>query len=620
MFSYYLIKYFAVFSLSIITVILLTPLFIKLAPRIGLMDVPNERCIHKNITPVGGGLVIFIAFNITCYALYHYFGVDFNGLVNGVWWHAFFIASTILLIVGLIDDCFGMSPLVKLAGQALACFCLYVLSGYQVNLLDIDFGFFGGLIFVLIWTIAIINAFNLIDGLDGLCSGLSMISAAGLATIFILRGSSGDALVCLALIGACLGFLIYNFHPAKVFLGDTGSMFLGFSLASISLYAGGKGSFFVILAAPFFIAGIPVTDTLLAIWRRSIRKTLAERQGLPAIKVMQPDKEHLHHRLLNCGLKQHHVALVLYAVNILIVCIGLTFILFKDLAAGLFLIIFLITVYLLIKYVLHVELWEMHKLVRPSNKTPSLSRFSIIFYPSFDLLWMSISVLLANFIALSGEINLYSLSELGIQFPLWIMPIFILLFASKSYFKVWKSSFFRDYLFLLMAILVGSIISMALFFSLKIDDNILLLNKMSLFFLFSSIGIIGIRIIHYFIRAWGTDNANNANARHILIYGAGAYGVLYLHECYLKITSEPGTIDVIGFIDDNPVLRNQYVYGKMVLGGLSELTDLISTHSINEIIITTEVSNESFSQLKEIVHNSSIKLLKWCTLCKKIVA
>ena len=616
MLSVPLIKYFAVFGLSTTIVILLTPLFIKLAPRLGLMDIPDQRCIHKNITPLAGGLVIFVAFHITCYAVYDYYPLDFDGLLDNDWWQAFFIASGILLIVGLIDDRMGMSPLMKLFGQAAACASLYFLSGYQANLLNIDFGFFGGLVFVLIWTLAIVNAFNLIDGLDGLCAGLAMISAIGLAAVFIFRSSPWDALICLALIGACAGFLVYNFHPAKVFLGDTGSLFLGFALASISLHAGGKGSFAVILAAPFFIAGIPVTDTLLAIWRRSIRKTLAKRQGLPAIKIMQADKEHLHHRLLNYGLKQHHVAFALYAINILIVCMGLMFLLFSELVTGLFLIIFLIAIYLLIKYVLQIELWETHKLMASSDKLPALTRFSILFYIVFDLMWMSFAVWLANFIVLEGDTPFHSMGEWFYQLPLWELPIFIALFLSNTYLKIWQSCTSRDYLILSISILVGSVISLAFFYPLDIDNTLLLLNKMSLFFLFSLLGIIGVRIPHHFIREWSVTHDKTCN---VLVYGSGTNGNLYLRECYLKNANDLGAVNVVGFIDDNLLLRNQYIHGKIVFGGLNELAELIAKHSINEVILTTQIANNDFLRLKEIVSNSSVKLVKWQTISMPII-
>jgi hypothetical protein len=501
-----------------------------------------------------------------------------------------------------------------------ACTTLYVLSDYHVNLLNIDFGFWGGLVFVLIWTVAIINAFNLIDGLDGLCSGLAMISAIGLAAIFILRGTSGDALVCIALIGACFGFLFYNFHPAKVFLGDTGSMFLGFALASIGLYAGGKGSFLIVLAAPFFIAGIPVTDTLLAIWRRSMRKAIAERQGLPSVKVMQPDKEHIHHRLLNHGFKQHHVALVLYTINIVIVCIGVLVMVLKERMLGMLLIIVLFTIYLFVKYVLHIELWETHRLIRLADKTPGLTSLSMIFYPTFDLLWMSMAVWVANYIASSGHIPIHGFMDWAAQFLLWENPIILLLLYFKLYFKVWQSSFFKDYLYLILAILLGSVVSLALLLTLNEGNEVLFsINVMALFVLFASVGVVGIRIVHYFIRAWATDNANNDNARHIIIYGAGAYGILYLHECYLKNTSDPGTINIIGFMEDVLYIKNDHVYGKTVLGGMSELSNILTEHTVDEIVVTGDISDDVCSQLKNIIHNSSIKLLKWDTLATHMV-
>ncbi|MSP52944.1 MAG: hypothetical protein EXR81_01660 [Gammaproteobacteria bacterium] len=609
--SIQLLKYFVIFSLSTSIVMLLTPLFIKFSPRLGLMDIPDERCVHKKITPLGGGLVVFIAFNISCYAIYHYFWFDFSSLLNITWWQAFFIASTILLIVGLIDDRFGMPPLMKLMGQATACSTLYFLSGYEVNLLNIDFGFWGGLVFVVIWTLAIINAFNLIDGLDGLCSGLAMISAIGLAAMFIFRHSVGDALVCLALVGACAGFLYYNFFPAKVFLGDTGSMFLGFTLASISLHAGGKGSFAVILAAPFFIAGIPVIDTLLAIWRRSMRKTLAKRHGLPPVGVMQPDKDHLHHRLLNSGLTQRNTTLILYAVNIFIICVGLLFIIFKERATGMFLIILLVTIYILIKYVFHIELWETHRLIASPSDINNLTWMASLYYGLFDLLWMAIAVWLTEFITLFGVTSSSITGQWVSQLPLWEAPVFLLLFASNTYIKVWKSSIFKDYLFLLTAILVGSIVSLSLLIPSNIDNNLLLINKTLLFFLLSSIGIVGIRVVHHLIREF---TINNVNTRNILVYGAGTNGDLYLHKCYLKNATKLGTVNVIGFIDDNLLLKNKYVYGKKIFGGLSELTGLISKYSIDEIVITTEISSEIFFQLKEIINNNSIKIIKWHTV------
>lgn len=610
-------NYLVIFGLSTVIVLLLMPIFLYLAPRLGLMDIPDARCIHKKPVPLAGGVIVFIAFHSSCYLLYNYLWSNFAGLLNQSWWQAFFIASTILLLVGLIDDRYGMSPIIKLAGQAIATLSLYLLSSYSIELLGLELGFFGSLIFVLLWTLTIVNAFNLIDGLDGLCSGLAMISALGLVAIFILHGSLGDALICLALVGACIGFLYHNFFPAKVFLGDTGSMFLGFTLASISLHAGGKSSLFVLLATPFFIAGIPIIDTLLAIWRRSIRKQLAQLNGQPAIRIMQPDKEHLHHRLLNYGLKQYHVALVLYAVNTLIVATGLLFVIYQELVMGLFLIIFIITLYLLIKYVLQIELWETQRLMARFEKNYKITRFSLIFYPLFDLLWMAIAVWLTEFIVSLGHLPFSSVSEWLSQLPLWEMPIFAFLFYSNSYIKIWRNSFFKDYLFLMASVLVGCAVSLALLFFFSKFSGLLLLNQIVLFCLLSLLGIVGIRIPHHFIREWGLTNASSytQTRRNILLYGAGVHGGLYLRERYLNHADELGTINIIGFIDDNIFLRQQFIYGKRVFGDLTELKELLVNYAIDEVILTTTISAENFILLKNIMRQQAVKLLRWqvCT-------
>jgi UDP-GlcNAc:undecaprenyl-phosphate GlcNAc-1-phosphate transferase len=458
----------------------------------------------------------------------------------------------------------------------------------------------------------IINAFNLIDGLDGLCSGLAMISATGLAAVFIFRQLSGDALVCLALVGACAGFLYYNSFPAKVFLGDTGSMFLGFTLASISLNAGGKGSFLVIVAMAFFVAGIPVIDTLLAIWRRSVRKELAKLDGSAAVKIMQPDKDHLHHRLLKLGLKQRHVTFVLYAANIVTVLVGLSFMLANELATGLFLVIFIITFYLLVKYVLQIELWETNKLLARSNEKSALTRINLIFYPLFDLLWMSTSVWLATIISLLGFSPFRSMGQFSSQLPLWILPVFLLLFTSKVYIRNWRNSFFRDYLFLSMAVVVGCTASFALLYLLDGDAGFLLVNQLSLFCFFSLVGIVGIRTPHCFIKELSIDNPSPGSIRcNVLIYGAGYHGGLCLQERYLKYGDELATTRIIGFIDDNTLLRKQYIYGKVVLGDLTNLKVLIAKYQIEQIILTVNITDNNAALLKKIAEEYGVKLMRW---------
>ena len=609
----HLLKYFAVFSLSTLSVLLLTPWFIRIAPKLGLIDHPNERCVHTKATPLAAGVVIFFAFNLTCFLLYHYFWTDFNGHLNLEWWNAFIIASSVLLVVGLIDDRFDMRPLVKLLGQAVASLLLYFLSGYEVDLLHIDLGFWGDITFVLLWNLTIINAFNLIDGLDGLCSGLALISALGLAAVFIFRGSPADALICLALIGACFGFLRYNFFPAKVFLGDTGSMFLGFALASISLHAGGKGSFFVLLAMPFFVAGIPIIDTLLAIWRRSIRKILSRHSEHLNIKVMGADRDHLHHRLLNLGLKQQHVAFALYLANVTFVILGLLYIVSKETSIGLFLIIFIASLYLILKHVIHIELGETSKLFAQGNNKPIISHYSLVFYLFFDLFWMAIMVWLSEFILLQGNTLFHSMGDFAAQLPMWLMPVFSFLCLSNVYIKVWRNSFFKDYLLLAAAIIFGCFFSLGLVFLLKEGSSFYFINQALLFCFFSLLGIVGIRVPHHFFREWNFSklNVQNNTPRHLLIYGAGIHGGLYLRERYLNYADELGDIHLMGFIDDDIQLHQQYTFGLQVLGGLNELESIIEKSPIDEIILCTTLSESHLLTLKQLTQKKTVKLLEW---------
>ncbi len=610
----HLIKYIAVLSISLLTVLIFTPLFIKIAPKLGFIDHPDERCIHTMPIPLAGGIVVFMGFHVACFALYYYLWPLFLGKLDLEWWHAFMLSSSFLLAIGLIDDRFNISALIKLAGQSVAALLLYFLSGYQVNLLNIDFSFFWGMLFVLVWNLTIINAFNLIDGLDGLCSGLALISCAGLAAVFIFRGLPGDALICLALIGSCLGFLRYNFFPAKIFLGDTGSMFLGFSLANISLQAGGKGSLFILLAALFFVAGIPVIDTLLAIWRRSIRKILAKNNGTTQIKVMAADREHLHHRLLDSGLEHKHVTYILYVVNIAIVIAGITYFIYSELAAGMFLIMLIISLYLLVRYILKIELWETSRLFFKNSSEPVSSDFLLVPYLLFDLVWMAIMVWLSSIIVLKGEQPFASFGNWANELPFWIFPVFVLMFISNTYIKVWCNGSFKDFFLLNLTIVVGGLFSLALFFILRPDENYFIaVNKAALFILFSTLGVVGIRIPLRLFREWGIYNPSSDPTKrcNILVYGAGQHGGLYLRAHYMNYPDELRDSYIVGFIDDNPVLQKKYVFGLPVLTGVTNLEEVALKFHINEIILSTSISDENFNLLQQLCIKLNITLLKW---------
>jgi UDP-N-acetylmuramyl pentapeptide phosphotransferase/UDP-N-acetylglucosamine-1-phosphate transferase len=238
-------KYIVVFLAAFVVTYLLTPGVRALAARFGVVDLPGERRPHKRPTARGGGLAVVAGIYAACAIGLAFPGGAQPGGYDFHWWLNFLPASLILLVVGLVDDVRGLGAWTKLAGQILAALWI-ALSGTQFGMV---FGhafppFLDGLL-VVVWIVAVINAYNLIDGLDGLASGLAVVSATGLCGVLILLHQAGAVLVLVALIGACLAFLRYNFHPATIFLGDTGSMSIGLILGVVSLQTTTKHPFFL---------------------------------------------------------------------------------------------------------------------------------------------------------------------------------------------------------------------------------------------------------------------------------------------------------------------------------------------------------------------------------------
>ena len=237
---------------------------------------------------------------------------DYAGVDDAELYGVFF-GGTVMFIVGLIDDVRGMRPMVKLAGQIVSALIVF-LAGVKVanigGFIGGDITTFGGavsLILTVIWIIAIANTINLIDGLDGLAAGVVAISTCCIAYVAYIHGNYHIAcFTMLAMAGGCLGFLPYNFYPAKTFMGDCGSQFLGFMLATFAILGPPvKGATIVALIIPALTLSLPIFDTLFAILRRLVNHK----------PIMQPDKEHVHHRLLRAGMGQRRTVLCMYGIT-----------------------------------------------------------------------------------------------------------------------------------------------------------------------------------------------------------------------------------------------------------------------------------------------------------------
>lgn len=290
------------FIIALVITYAITPLIKKLAINIGAMDKPDARKVHHGAIPRLGGLAIYIGYMVSVI-----YSVDDLSAEMGL-----LVGSLVLVAVGIWDDVKQIGPKTKLTGQILAA-AVVVAFGNQVEFITNPWGhvFYLGIFSIpltIFWIVGFTNIVNLIDGLDGLAAGISLISCMAIFTVLWQMGQVDLACIALALAGSACGFLRYNFNPAKIFMGDTGSMLLGYTMATISVMGAVKTAATISLVVPVIVLGLPILDTTFAIIRRKIN-------GRP---VFKPDKGHMHHRLLALGLSQKQAVLLMYAVTALL--------------------------------------------------------------------------------------------------------------------------------------------------------------------------------------------------------------------------------------------------------------------------------------------------------------
>lgn len=306
--------YLAIIVAAAAVTMILTPLVRWYSDRHGFVDRPGGRKVHKEPISRLGGVAIFVGVAVALIAQFlgeKYFGwggsfvaqsaggrVHLLGLYSGL---------TLMFLVGLVDDLFDLNPSAKLLGQ-IAAGTIVALSGLTIDFVGNPLG--GGIILLgllavpvtVLYLVGFANVINLIDGLDGLAAGVSAIAATSLLLLAAQSNRLDAAALAAALIGACLGFLRFNFHPASIFMGDSGAMFIGFTLATISLLGVMKTTATIALAVPLLIIGVPIFDTASAIVRRLRHKR----------PIQEADKGHIHHRLLGRGFDQRQTVVIIY--------------------------------------------------------------------------------------------------------------------------------------------------------------------------------------------------------------------------------------------------------------------------------------------------------------------
>ncbi len=603
---------FGCFAISFLFVLLLTPPFRRLLIRVGMVGQPSARRINKKPIPRGGGVVVFLGFILSYFAWIFLMGG--RGILGDAYEQRllFSLAGLLLLLVGLLDDAFDLKPLMKLAGQVIVATLLF-LSGVKLgDVLPFDIPEALNYVLTLVWYIIIINAFNLIDGLDGLAVGLALIGSIGLGACLIGRGKALAAVPLTALAGACLGFLRYNFNPASIFLGDCGSMFIGLILATVPLVSGGKSAFVASIGVPLLVMGVPLFDTTLAIWRRSIRAAIPSadpsEHGLG--RIMKPDMEHLHHRFLAMGLSQRQVALTLYVVSTIMVVSAILITLFSDRTTGIILIGAVLVFAIMVRHLSLVEFWDTGRAFLYASHTSLFERIIQPLYLVGDIAALALSWVASRKLAFVYAEGLDLISV----FPIFFAGIILAMFIAGNYRRIWRVGNPSDYGALVLSITIGWGIGFA--FCVLLERRFFGFNRQSFIFLLLSLVLMLLARMVRILVSTGMAATESARLRtdplafHTIAYGAGE------HYQILALISRGSDLGhrrrhIVAVIDDDPLLRGRILNGAPIVGGVETLEDTILRVGANELFITADLLPEHLEQAMEVAAKHNLTVTTW---------
>lgn len=615
-----ILKYPAIFLAGMLAALVLTPVWRRFAPRGGFMDRPGGRKVHLRPVPRGGGAAVFVGFHVACAVVFLFPWKPFAGQLSIDWWFRFLPLSAGVVSLGLLDDRFDLKPLVKLLGQVALGAAAYALGFRLQNLFGFSLPGWVDAAATVFWFVALMNAFNLIDGVDGLATGIALIAAGGIGLSLVFRGSPGDVLLFLGFAGACLGFLRYNFYPASVFLGDAGSLFLGFTLAALSISTNSKASFMAGLGVPMLAVGVPLFDTLLAVWRRSMRRILNRAAGgRTGPGIENADADHLHHRLLRRGFGQGQVAGFLYAATLLLVVVGLLASAFNDRALGILVLAFLLAAYTVVRHLAGIELHESGQVVLRGLARPVRRNRTLLFYLVGDLLILN-SVLLAGHALLDLQDGVLDVSLkaawLG-SAPMDLFIPFAVLLLFRSYSRVWYLARVSEYastglavalgyaiaggLQLLVARSRGEVLSLALYYLLLagLAAPAVVLTRAALRVVQD--------LMQWRARGPGPDGVVPARA---LVCGAGYRTTLFLRQISFRVQERP-PVEVVGLVSEDAAITGHAVHGIRVVGICRELPALVVRHRIDVVYLVEAVAAAEVAGYGRMLKDLPVRLVCW---------
>ncbi|MCQ2352894.1 MAG: hypothetical protein MJ033_05400 [Victivallaceae bacterium] len=582
-----------------------TKLAIQILPKFGMLDQPGGRHIHKQPVPRGGGIAVVVAFFLSLGAYFLWSPPTSNLFFR------LLLPGGVLAILGVVDDRYDLSARLKLIVQILCAATVCFMAPCAMSIAGWEFPWFLMLGFTVLWVVGIINAFNLIDGMDGVAGGISSVSAGCLAIWFLIRGGHQDeVVVMLVLLGSCLGFLRYNFHPAKIFLGDVGSTFIGFVFAVTALSGQDRAATLTSLLVPLLAIGVPIFDEALAVWRRVVRKLL----NPTAQGVMSADQDHLHHRLLRETGGQSKAAFVLYCLagGFALLSILLTF--FLDTAPGVAFFLLVAGIIVAIRHLAIPELMASANLVGKGFSLPRKGILINVFHPLFDLAMIS-GALFFSCRILHFHIH-------GLIAVMMLTPILLLLYVSGIYRVYWLRASITDYSRLLWLFLGGAMIACAIFGIARHQQWILIpagrfVVLLLLFILLSLCLIVGERFfIRYAEGLWlfklqQSRLLSNTERLRALIYGGGLFCRLFV-TYHFRIGNVQRPCDFIGIVDDEPALQNMRINSLPVIGRSSDFDRIYEKTPFDIIIVASRnIPEEKLRTVNEFAMRHHLQVMRF---------
>ena len=569
--------------------VVLTPAVRALARSRGIVARPKTDRWHKRPTAMLGGVAIWLAVVITYFGFARHTGQEW--VVVG--------AASFLFLVGLVDDLLHIKPYQKLIGQVIGAAIVvnYGLVLPWTRSLPVN------MVITIFWLIGITNAINLLDNMDGLATGIAAIAAGFLTFNFVAANQTPEALMMAIFTAALVGFLIYNSHPASIFMGDCGSMFIGFFIASAALVnvSGGRSrSFIPVLAVPILVLFIPIFDTTFVTVLRKL-------SGRPA---SQGGRDHTSHRLVALGLTEKRAVLMLYGLAALSGLLAITVRELKPDVSIALLATFIVGLTLLGVYLAGVKVYEQEEQIGFARDKPLFAFLIDFSYKRriFEVLLDVVLIVLAYWSAYAVKFEPFSASPAWNLF-LRSLPILVVVrLAAFLFFGVyrglWRYTSIDDLVTFAKAVAAGSMISMMIvLFKFRFQGfsrAVFVIDGLVMLMLLAG-SRMAFRLFRQLLPATRGDNHHR-----VLIYGAGDAGELLLREL---INNRDLQYAPIGFMDDDPKKQGKVIHGFRVFGGNGLLTRIVTEHKIEQILISSpRISEDRINEILRACEARNIQL------------